>query len=97
MIWYGDRLTEDLSEMVTDWHQARRIREFLTEYERRIPTGSRGEKCDAWIRATANYAERLDPLNDLANVAKDLEPSDEELERLISEVEEAKRKRQQSR
>jgi hypothetical protein len=74
--------------MVDDWEHARREREFLAAYDRRLPSEGLGEMAARWRKATEQFAENLDPMNHLAELAKELEPSDEVLEALMPRTKE---------
>jgi hypothetical protein len=86
--WYGRWLAKDLERMVDDWERARRVREFLAEYDRRVPSDGLGEIATRWRKATGQFAENLDPMNHIAELAKELEPSDEVLEALMPRTKE---------
>ena len=59
---------------------------FLSAYEQALPAENRTETAQQWLQAAKEYVERSDPLNALEQVAKVLEPTDEELERMIAEA-----------
>lgn len=82
--WYKHSLVRDLDAMVGAWERAQKIRSFLGEYERRLPADARNECATTWQAAVARYADRIDPLCDAARIAKELEPDDDTLERLIT-------------
>lgn len=81
--WYGKWLAKDLERMVEDWERARRVREFLAEYDQHVPSDGMSEVAARWRNATGQFAENLDPMNHVAELAKELEPSDEVLEALM--------------
>lgn len=83
--WYRHRLADDLRRMVEDWELAQRIRTFLAEYDRRMPREATSERAARWRQATAQFVEGLDPLNEISELAKELDPSDEELAELIAQ------------
>lgn len=66
--------------------RARRIRAFVDEYERRLPEGARTEVSTRWSQVVLALAERLDPMNRTTEIAKEMEPSDEVLARLIDKA-----------
>jgi hypothetical protein len=79
---YKDWLGADLDQMVTAWDRARRLREFLDEYERRLPEGSRSAVTAEWMQMARGLTERLDPMSRMSEVAKELDPSDSVLAQL---------------
>ena len=78
--------------MLSDWEKAQRIQRFLAEFERRSPNEAANERSTAWRTAVAAYAARLDPLGRPEQIAKELNPSDETLEQLVT-VNEREKKR----
>lgn len=84
MRWYGQWLADDLDDMIATWQRAQRVRDFLAEHERRLPQGEQAARTTDWRRAVAAFAERLDPMNRAADIAKEMEPDDATLERLIA-------------
>lgn len=82
--WYKHSLVRDLDAMIGAWERAQKIRVFLGEYERRLPADAQNECAKTWQAAVARYADRIDPLCDAARIAKELEPDDDTLERLIA-------------
>lgn len=89
--WYQGWLMEDLERMLDDRERAVRIRAFMEEYERRLPVNVSTEVSNRWSEVVRGLAERLDPMNRVTEIAKELEPSDEVLARLVSEVEDGER------
>jgi hypothetical protein len=85
---YRGWLTEDLDRMLADRERAGRIRAFMEEYERRLPADARTEVAVRWSEAVHSLADRLDPMNRAAEIAKELEPSDEVLARMVEEAKE---------
>lgn len=51
----------------------------------RFGKNSATENAKAWLEAARRYVGKLDPLADPAATAKDLEPSDEFLEKAVAE------------
>lgn len=84
--WYDEWLTDDLDTMLDDWARARRIREFMKEYDRRLPADARSELAARWSRAALALAEQIDPMNHVADIAKELEPSNEVLAQLVEQA-----------
>jgi hypothetical protein len=80
---YHKWLAEDLEQMVAAWQRARGIREFLEEYKRRLAGPEDIAKTACWRQAAMGLADQLDPLSRIADVAKDMQPSDDALERLV--------------
>jgi len=76
---YKEWLGGDLDHMVTAWDRARRLREFLDEYERRLPDRSRSAVTTEWMQMARGLAESLDPMSRMSEIAKELEPSDDVL------------------
>lgn len=87
--WWRRKLSEDLECMARDWRKAQGIRDFLKAYAARIESIDLPGFAQPWLEAARRYAEKLDPLASPATVAKDLEPSDEFLERALAEAEAA--------
>ena len=83
--WYRGWLARDLDRMLDDHERAVRVQTFLDEYDRRLPAGARTEVATRWCEAIRALAHRLDPMNRLTEVAKELEPSDEVLARLVAD------------
>jgi hypothetical protein len=81
--WYREWVTDDLDRMLDDWDRACRIREFLDEYNRRLPETARTPMVGRWVQVVQGLAEQLDPMNRVIEIAKELEPSDEVLARLV--------------
>ena len=65
---------------------------FLAEYERRMSDQAEDERSAAWQLAVTDYADQLDPMCRPERIAKDLQRSDETLERLVAEAEKARRR-----
>ncbi len=82
--WYVNYLTKDLEEVAARWVTSRQLREFLQAYESKLTEEQRTEVALRWLAAARSHVERIDPLNAIETVAKDLEPADEYLEELIS-------------
>jgi hypothetical protein len=76
---YTEWLGADLDEMVNDWDRARRLRDFLAEYDRRLGEHGRDEVTAAWMRMARGLAESADPMSRVTEIAKELEPSDDVL------------------
>ena len=72
--------------MLDEWDHSRRIREFVREYERRLPDDARTEVSTRWTESVLALAERLDPLNQVNTIAKEMDSSDEVLARLVEEA-----------
>jgi hypothetical protein len=85
--WYRGWLTRDLDRMVDDRERALRIRTFIDEYDRQLPADARTEVATCWREAVLALAGRLDPMNRVTQVAKELEPSDEVLAELVKREE----------
>jgi hypothetical protein len=81
--WYAEWLSTDLEQMLDEWNRACRIREFLDEYNRRLPETARTPMVGRWVQVVQGLAEQLDPMNRVIEIAKELEPSDEVLARLV--------------
>jgi hypothetical protein len=81
--WYRAELAEELEEMSAAWAKAAELQQFLAAYDRALPAERRTALDNKWFEAVKSYATRLDPLSYAATLAKELEPSDEELEKLI--------------
>lgn len=75
-------MARELDCAVENWSRARRIRDFLQEYE---STRSVSAPAKEWLDAARQYANSLDPLTNGSSVERDLDPSDEFLEQLIEE------------
>jgi hypothetical protein len=58
------------------------LRNFLAAYDHLLPAEKRDATAEAWFKAAQTFANRLDPLTAPGDVAQDLDPSDEVLERL---------------
>jgi hypothetical protein len=82
--WYLWWLAEELSKMSAARKKANELREFLTAYDRALPAERRTPRDQRWFASAQDYATRLDPITRVDTLAKDLEPSDEELESLIA-------------
>jgi len=76
----------DVAEMVDAWDRARRLREFLDEYDRRMGERERGDVPAAWTQMARGLAESLDPMNRLTEIAKVLEPTDEVLAQFVEDA-----------
>lgn len=61
------------------------MQEFLVAYEAALGERQKTDVATCWLDAARNYARRLDPLNEPECVAKELEPTDEYLEKMIAE------------
>jgi hypothetical protein len=84
MLWYQRHVAEDLERMASNWEKAQQIRHFLGAYEVLL-AGDRIERDAVWLTWAKAYADRLDPLHGPSRVAKAMEPSDEDLARLVTE------------
>lgn len=85
LAWYEAFLARDLGKMAARWRKAQRLRQFLAAYETALDDAERTPVHDSWIAAAKAYIEALDPLLAAGSVAKELEPSDEELAALWAE------------
>lgn len=83
--WYGKMLADELEDTVERWDRARGLREFLDEYDARLPVPFRTSGAEEWLLAAREYVEALDPFNEPGTIARNVAPSDEELEQLIEE------------
>ncbi len=93
--WYGRLLAGYLNHQLREWQRAREIREFLADYERRLPLVARTARAEGWRDAAAAYADKLDPLTRVAWMAKPLRPSDLALERLFAKYNPDRAEREQ--
>ena len=82
--WYRAQLLEELEALSAAWTKAAELQQFLTAYDKALPAEKRTPLDNKWFEAAKSYATRLDPLTRADTLAKGLEPSDEELERLIA-------------
>jgi hypothetical protein len=82
--WYRAELAEELEEMASTWAKSAELQRFLAAYDRALPIERRTPVDNKWFEAVKSYATRLDPLSYADTLAKELEPSDEELEKLIA-------------
>lgn len=80
---YHRKLNRELERLSGVWKKSAQLREFLAAYEGALPADRRTARDEAWFAAATSYAMQLDPLTAAASLAKDLEPDDEELERLV--------------
>ena len=85
--WYRGWLVRDLERTIDDHERAVRIRSFIEEHDRRLPPDARTETARRWSESLRARADHLDPLTRVTEVAKELEPSDEVLARLVAEAE----------
>jgi hypothetical protein len=67
-------LGRDLKKMARAWQRAEGIRDFLDAVIGSVPKHARTEKFTAWFSWAAVYAERIDPLQRPAKIAKAMEP-----------------------
>lgn len=81
--WYSKQIAEDLHGMVASWCKARDIRVFLREHGRKLKDPKKAQAARQWRSVATGIADALDPLCHLDGVAKDVCPSDEDLERLM--------------
>jgi hypothetical protein len=72
-----------------DLEQSSRAEEFLAAYDRALPAERRTRTAEVWFTAAKAFAGRLDPLSKPENIAQDLDPTDEVLERLATEEQHA--------
>ncbi|WP_394825002.1 hypothetical protein [Pendulispora albinea] len=89
--WYRRWLAEDLERMAADWEGAKRLMSFVAAYETALPDEKRTARDKAWLSAVQAYVRQLDPLLHVTEISKDLEPSDEELEKLVAKYAQAER------
>jgi hypothetical protein len=88
--WYRAQLAEELEELSGAWAKATELQQFLAAYDRALPAERRTVLDNEWFEAAKSYATRLDPLSYADTLSKELEPSDEELERLIADANDGK-------
>jgi hypothetical protein len=82
--WYRAWLAEELERMTCSWEMANRMSAFIAAYEAALPEASMTDKDKAWLAAARAYARRLNPVDRVAELSRDLEPSDEKLAELIA-------------
>jgi len=82
--WWRQHLAKDLERMAADWRGATTVQSFLDAFDVARPAHLRTDVERNWFAAARAYAEKLNPLNEPSSIARDLEPSDEILEREIA-------------
>ena len=75
---YERALGEDLQEMAERWRRASGVREFVAAVRRELQEDLTDEMA-AWLGWADTYARSLDPLSNLAHVAKAIEPDIENM------------------
>ena len=91
---YQEWLAQDLEAMCEHWEKSTRLLAFLAAYEAGL---QQHDAHPEWLAAAKRYARRLDPLSEIEKVPKVLEPPDEELERIVAEFEEHRRRQASAR
>lgn len=73
-------LADDLRRMTADWVTSRDMLGFLHECSDGLPNNPEAQD---WLVSATAYAEKLNPLSNVAEVWKTLQPTDEKLEQIV--------------
>lgn len=71
---HRELLEKDLLAMAARWHQAVQVRAFVTAVQEALPPSERDDEERAWLDWATDYVARLDPLTEVHEVAKSVEP-----------------------
>jgi hypothetical protein len=80
---YQELLGSDLEAMAGAWMAARRLHEFLTAWEARVPAEERDDVARDWLERARAHAEKLDPLPNAKALPLPFEPADDALDDLV--------------
>lgn len=79
-------LAHDLEDMTDRWDRARKVRDFLEDFQAKIPTSARDDEMQEWLDAALRFCDRLDPLTEPQFVPKPVAPPDETIDQWIAEL-----------
>jgi hypothetical protein len=86
LVEYRTLLANDLERVAARWARAKQIRDFADAYDAALVEAQRTETAVRYLEAVRRYATNLDPLNEVAQVALELEPKGEELDRALADM-----------
>lgn len=78
---YQEELGADLGRAASAWSDVQAIRSFLDAVREAIPSSQRSARTTAWLSWADSFVGATDPLTRVADVVRDVEPSEEELRR----------------
>jgi hypothetical protein len=85
---YKRLLARDVDRVAARWAQAKLVRDFVEAYDAALPLIARTDMAVRWLEAVRRYATKLDPLNEVAEIALEIEPQGEALDAALADMRE---------
>ncbi|HVY32291.1 MAG TPA: cell envelope integrity protein TolA [Polyangiaceae bacterium] len=83
---YKRLLARDVDRVAARWAQAKLVRDFVEAYDAALPVVARTDMAVRWLEAVRRYATKLDPLNEVAEIALEIEPQGEALDAALADM-----------